>query len=422
MNYYLWTMGCQMNKAESSDIGNYLASLDMQRVNKAADADIAVLNTCVVRQNAEDKVTGMLGYLKGIKAERQEMKIAVTGCFVTEELPLLKRAYPQVNFFFQPGKIEQFKDWVLHEYARQEMRSEKHPGSTVSAYIPIIQGCNNYCSYCIVPYRRGRERSRQPGEILEQAKMLVEVGAREIVLVGQNVNAYGKEMPEQSSLGRLLHSLHGIAELKRIRFLTNHPKDMGPELISAIAALPKVCHHACLPLQAGDDLILKAMNRHYTLADYKSLVGRIRSAIPDMALSTDLIVGFPGESEEQFMNSYRAVEEIRYDAVHVASYSPRAGTSASRELEDNVAADIKMRRLHAIEDLQRDILALSNSNLIGSDVEILVEGKKGGKWYGRTCSDKLVFFNSSGDYLGKLARIRVISATPWALQGEIDDI
>jgi tRNA-2-methylthio-N6-dimethylallyladenosine synthase len=421
MNYYLWTMGCQMNKAESSDIGNYLESLAMQRVNKAADAHIAILNTCVVRQNAEDKVTGMLGYLKGIKAERPDMKIVVTGCFVTEELPALRRAYPQVYFFFQPGEIGQFKDWVLHEYARHEMLIDRRQESAVSAYIPIIQGCNNYCSYCIVPYRRGRERSRKPGEILEQAQALIEGGAREIVLVGQNVNAYGKDLADKSSLGRLLQSLHGIADLKRIRFLTNHPKDMSEELISAIASLPKVCHHACLPLQAGDDLILKAMNRHYTVVDYKALIDRIRSAIPDMALSTDLIVGFPGESEEQFMNSYHAVEGIRFDAVHVASYSPRTGTAASREFEDNVDIDIKKRRLHAIEDLQRDILAQSNSRLVDTDVEILVEGQKGGKWYGRTYSDKLVFFNNDSNHMGKLVSVRVSSATPWALQGDISN-
>jgi tRNA-2-methylthio-N6-dimethylallyladenosine synthase len=419
MNYYLWTMGCQMNKAESSDIGNYLESLAMQRVNKAADADIAVLNTCVVRQNAEDKVTGMLGYLKGIKAARPGLKIAVTGCFVSEELPLLRRSYSHVNFFFQPGEIGQFKEWVLQEYTRHEMLAGIRPDSAVSAYIPIIQGCNNYCSYCIVPYRRGRERSRSPGEILEQAGFLVEGGAREITLVGQNVNAYGKDLDEKSSLGRLLYSMHEIEGLKRIRFLTNHPKDMSPELIDAIASLPKVCHHACLPLQAGDDTILKAMNRHYTLADYKALVKRVRSAIPGMALSTDLIVGFPGESEEQFMNSYHAVEEIHFEAVHVASYSTRSGTTASREFIDDVESDVKMQRLHAIEDLQRDILTAANGRLVGTEVEILVEGRKGGKWYGRTYSDKLVFFPGDGDYLGKLVNVRVNSATPWSLQGDI---
>ena len=420
MNYYIWTMGCQMNKAESSGIGNYLESLDMQRVNKAADADIAVLNTCVVRQNAEDKVTGMLGYLKGIKAEHPSMKIAVTGCFVTEDLPLLNRAYPHINLFFQPGEIVQFKDWVLHEYTRHELVTEKNGPSTVTAYIPIIQGCNNYCSYCIVPYRRGRERSRKPQEILRQSETLVTRGARELTLVGQNVNAFGKDLEDKYSLAQLLHLLHNITDLKRIRFLTNHPKDMSVELIGAIAELPKVCHHACLPLQAGDDSVLKAMNRHYTVADYRALVERIRSAIPDMALSTDIIVGFPGESEEQFQNTYRTLAEIGFVAIHVAAYSTRSGTSASREYEDNVDHEVKMQRLHAIENLQRDTLAAANSKLVGTDVEILVEGQKGRKWYGRSYSDKLVFFSSPDDYLGKLVKVSIANATPWALQGDIN--
>jgi len=419
MNYYIWTMGCQMNKAESSDIGNYLESLDMQRVNKAGDADIAVLNTCVVRQNAEDKVTGMLGYLKGIKAEHPGMKIAVTGCFVTGDMPVLKRAYPHVDLFFQPGETGQFQDWILHEYTCQKILQDKGRSVQVSAYIPIIQGCNNFCSYCIVPYRRGRERSRRPEVIMEQAGKLAAEGAREITLVGQNVNAYGKDLEDKSSLARLLVSLHGISGIKRIRFLTNHPKDMSSELIDAIASLHKVCHHACLPLQSGDDGILKAMNRHYTRADYKGLVGKIRSAINDMALSTDIIVGFPGETDEQFRNTYRAIEEIQFVAVHVAAYSTRSGTSASRIYEDNIGRDVKIQRLHAIEDLQRDILTASNNRLVNTDAEILVEGQKGGKWYGRTYSDKLVFFPDPGDFMGKIVNVRVKTATPWALQGNI---
>lgn len=411
-------MGCQMNKAESSDIGNFLESIDMQRVNTAAEADIAILNTCVVRQNAEDKVTGMLGYLKGIRADHPEMKIVVTGCFVTDDLPAIKRTYPHVNLFFQPGDIGQFQEWAMREYA-QQTRRERKTVSPVSVYIPIIQGCNNFCSYCIVPYRRGREKSRRPEEILAQAEKLVSNGAREVTLVGQNVNTYGRDLEKKSSLADLLVRLHQTNGIERIRFLTNHPKDMSDELIETVAALPKVCHHACLPLQAGDDVILKAMNRHYTAADYRKLVDRIRYRINDMALSTDIIVGFPGETDEQFRNTYRAIEEIQFTAVHVAAYSPRTGTAASRDYVDDVEHEVKLQRLHAIEDLQRDILTASNCKLIDTNAEILVEGQKNGKWFGRTYSDKLVFFADNGNYMGQLVNVKVKTATAWALQGEL---
>jgi len=419
MKYYIWTIGCQMNKAESAEIGDFLDSLGMQRVIAAKEADIAVLNTCVVRQNAEDRVAGMLGYLKGIKPGHNRMRIVVTGCFVTAEIPDLRRAYPQVDLFFQPGEIRQFQEWVLHEDISTERHQIAKNDFPVSAYIPIIQGCNNFCSYCIVPYRRGKERSYNSEKIVARARELVAGGTKEITLVGQNVNAYGKDLDNQENLGQLLQLIHDIDGIERIRFLTNHPKDMSNDLIQAIADLPKVCHHICLPLQAGDDLILKAMNRNYTVDDYKNLISQIRSAIPDMALSTDIIVGFPGESEDQFLNTYRAIEEIRFTAVHVAAYSPRTGTLASRIYKDDVPASDKLRRLHAIEDLQRNILAEENNGLVNTDVEVLVEGQKDGKWYGRAYSDKLVFFPGSGDLMGQTIHVRLTSASPWALQGII---
>lgn len=422
MNYYIWTMGCQMNKAESSDIAEHLDSLSMQPVKQAREADLAVLNTCVVRQNAEDKVTGMLGYLKGLKAENPSLRIAVTGCFVTSDMEDMNKRYPHVDHFFLPGELEDFKGWIYQVYKKSEARAGYCSRSGVNAYLPIIQGCNNFCTYCIVPYRRGRERSRKPAEILEQASRLLDNGAREITLVGQNVNTYGKDLPEKSSLAELLHELEKIDGLKRIRFLTNHPKDMGHDLIQAIAVLPKVCHHACLPLQAGDNVILNAMNRHYTLEDYRSLVGRIRSAVPDMALSTDIIVGFPGETEQQYRNTFNAIRDIRFDAVHVAAYSTRSGTSASRDLQDDVESEVKLRRLHEIENLEKEILTGINTALIGKEVEVLVEGRKGGKWYGRTGSDKLVFFEDQQGQTGQLVRVRVTSATAWSLQGELDKV
>jgi len=409
-----------MNRAESSEIGNYLQSLGLEQVRTAREADMVILNTCVVRQNAEDKVIGMLGYLKGIKREKPDMRIALTGCFIDSDISQLKTQYPYVNHFFKPGDRINFEDWMCSEAIDSSMRNLNvtiHSTAPVSGYIPIIQGCNNYCSYCIVPYRRGPERSRPPDEILNQAAELVANGAREIVLLGQNVNAYGKDLDPSTDLASLLHQLNELRGLIRIRFLTNHPKDMNHELIKAMLSLNKVCHHICLPLQAGDDQILKSMNRHYTLDDYRSLVNRILDSIPDIALSTDIIVGFPGESESQYFNTYKAIADIHFDVVHVAAYSPRTGTFASKYLPDDVPYDIKLQRLHDIEDLQTTILSKINQKQIGDTVEILVEGKKSLKWYGRTNSDKLVFFTDPSDHKGKIVKVNVESASPWALQG-----
>jgi len=411
-----------MNRAESSEICGYMQSLGMERVKTAREADIVILNTCVVRQNAEDKVIGMLGYLKGIKKDRPHMRIALTGCFVDSDIPQLNRQFPHINCFFKPGEQNDFHDWLCREAIDS---AERIPAANVSlpapvsAYIPIIQGCNNYCSYCIVPYRRGPERSRPPGDIMYQALKLVEQGAREIVLLGQNVNAYGKDLSPQTDLAALLHKLDNLDGLLRIRFLTNHPKDMSPDLINAMLSLKKVCHHICLPLQAGDDHILRSMNRHYTFDDYRMLVDRIRHAISDIALSTDVIVGFPGESEEQYSNTYTAINEIRFDVVHVATYSPRAGTLASKQLHDDVPYDTKLRRLREIEGLQARVLSDTNQKHVGKSVEILVEGKKGQKWYGRTYSDKLVFFEDDADCKSTLVEINVKSTSPWALQGTL---
>ncbi|RPJ57015.1 MAG: tRNA (N6-isopentenyl adenosine(37)-C2)-methylthiotransferase MiaB, partial [Dehalococcoidia bacterium] len=416
---YIWTIGCQMNRAESSEIGSYLASLGISRVNTAREADIVILNTCVVRQNAEDKVIGMLGYLKGIKKDKPDMRIALTGCFVDSDIQQLSKNYPHINHFFRPGENRDFEDWICLETidAGGDPSSIFKSPTPVSVFIPIIQGCNNYCSYCIVPYRRGRERSRPTNEILNIASELVENGAREIVLLGQNVNAYGKDLDPKTDLASLLSGLNDIDDLKRIRFLTNHPKDMGPDLIAAMASLRKVCHHVCLPLQAGDDQILRSMNRHYTVHDYRLLVERLRSAMPDIALSTDIIVGFPGESEAHYLNTHQAINDVQFDVVHVAAYSPRTGTLASEKLIDDVPYDEKLRRLHDLENLQTAILSRINQKLIGTVVEILVEGKKGTKWYGRTYSDKLCFYEDSNDQTGMLVNIKVTSSSPWALQG-----
>jgi len=422
MKYYVWTIGCQMNRAESLEMANLLNRSGFEQVKNARQADIAVLNTCVVRQNAENKVTGMLGYMKGIKTLNPALRIVVTGCFVESETAALKKAFPYVDYFFPAGMSGQFEDWLAGQSLTRNSHSSislTPAGNPVVTYIPVIQGCNNYCSYCIVPYRRGREKSRPPSEILNEAADAIANGAREIILLGQNVNAYGHDLVGDIDLCSLIYQLHNLPGLLRIRFLTNHPKDMSSSLIEAMASLPKVCHHVCLPLQAGDDRILQAMNRNYSFDQYRSLVHAMRNQVPDIAISTDLIVGFPGETHEQFLNSVRAIEEIRFDVVHTAAYSPRSGTKADLEFTDDVAGETKMQRLHHIESLQEAIVSEINSVLIGTDLEILVEGKKGAKWYGRTYSDKLVFFTDCRDLSGAMLRVRITSASPWALQGEV---
>lgn len=419
MNYYIWNIGCQMNKAESAEIADYLSSMGMSKVQQARDADIAILNTCVVRQNAEDKVISTLNYLKGFKSAKSLTFIAVSGCFVTENISKLKLRFPMVDFFFKPGDVASFKNWISINIRSHMTTPSMHRLSSVSSYIPIIQGCNNFCSYCIVPYRRGREKSSQPDEILSKANSLVASGVREITLLGQNVNSYGIDLSEKSNLSDLIHTLHKISDLKRIRFLTNHPKDMSGDLIKTIAELPKICHHLCLPLQAGDDEILKAMNRHYSLSDYVSLIEKIRKSVPDIALSTDIIVGFPGESDEQFNNTYEAIRKIGFESVHVAAYSTREGTAASVKYTDSVPQSIKLQRMHIIEKFQKEFSQQRNNKLLGTDVSVLVEGQKDGKWFGRTGSDKLVFFTSADNLMGKLVNVKITFCTPWSLQGDV---
>ncbi len=411
-----------MNKAESSEIADNLDSRGVEKTDHILEADIVILNTCVVRQHAENKVKSMLGYMKRIQKEKPAQRVVITGCFVEHDIKSLEKKYPLVDLFFAPGDLKSFVSWldsqILLNHSALTSPTIKNR-SPISAYIPIMQGCNNYCSYCIVPYRRGRERSRTPNEILQQAKESVNKGAKEIILLGQNVNSYGKGLLEQADLTTLLAELNTIEGLHRIRFLTNHPKDMNRRLIDAIASLAKVCHHICLPLQSGDDLILERMNRNYSYDQYKSIVDELRVKVPAMSFSTDIIVGFPGETEIQFSNTYNAIREIRYDAVHVAAYSPREQTAASKNYEDDVLYEIKQQRLHQIEQLQKAMLTEINNSLLNSTVEILVEGKKGIKWYGRTYNDKLVFIESGEDLFGELVRVKISTVTPWSLQGSI---
>ncbi len=424
--YSIWTIGCQMNKAESQRIASYLNSAGYHEVKSPREADLIVLNTCVVRQSAEDKVLGMLGQLKGLKREHPDIRILVTGCFVDSHVEDLKKRFPHVDFLFRPGAYPDFLSWLQEQGVSVDQSGQLSADSfrvipstsSPCAYIPIIQGCNNFCSFCIVPYRRGREISRPVEEVVCEAEEMAKRGIKEITLLGQNVDSYGRDLPGHPDLTDLLYRLSEIEGLSRIRFLTNHPKDMSQKLIEAVASLEKVCKYLELPVQSGDDDILKAMRRGYTIEQYRELVRAIKERLPQVSLSTDVIVGFPGETEEQFEHTFSLLTEIRFDVVHVAAYSPRSGTLAWRKYEDDVPRETKKERLKKVEQLQASVAGEINSGYIGKEVEVLVEGNKRGKWYGRTESNKLVFFQDDADCSGQLVKVNIEKTSPWALQGK----
>jgi len=441
-----------MNKAESSEVAACLEQAGYEATESLLDADLIFLNTCVVRQSAERKVTGTLGYLKGI-GRKPGRTIVVSGCFVNSHVDDLYQRFPHVDLFYRPGAITELKSWLVqHSPAvRPEAstgRPSRHPEAIAApssrhpepfaswpkdaggvgqpatptppaAYVPIIQGCNNFCSYCIVPYRRGRETSRPLPEIVAQARALALGGVREITLVGQNVDSYGHDLPDKPDLANLLEALNPIDGLTRLRFLTNHPKDMSDRLIDAMAALDKVCEQINLPAQAGDNIILERMRRGYTIEYYRDLVARIRARVPGIALSTDLIVGFPGETDEQFQHTIDLVRDIRFDNVFVAMYSPRPGTTAARDYPDDVPQEVKTARRQQVEDLQTAIATEINASLEGTALEVLVEGRKGSKWFGRTRTNKLVFFATYQNCLRHLVTVAIIGSSPWSLQGSI---
>ncbi|MDD4859949.1 MAG: MiaB/RimO family radical SAM methylthiotransferase [Dehalococcoidales bacterium] len=411
--YYVWTIGCQMNKAESERLSACFAELGYQPVETPETADLIVLNSCVVRQSAESRVTNKIVSLRTVKKQYPGKILAVTGCLVDSDIPLLKKRYPHVDYFFKAGDNP---PWLANVMSGNSLPVRPAPVT----YVPIMQGCNNFCSYCIVPFRRGRERSRTVSDITCEITELVRRGTREVILVGQNVDSYGHDLPDQPQLADLLTKLNEIDGLFRLRFLTNHPKDMSPRLIEAIAGLEKVCKQINLPVQAGNDEILKLMRRGYTVAQYRRLIAQIRVKIPDIVLSTDIIVGFPTETQAQFQDTVDLLSEIKFATVHVAAYSTRPGTIAARELKDDVPQEIKDERLRTVEKLQEQIGTEINARLLGTTVEVLVEGRSKGKWYGRTRTDKLVFFPDKNERLAQLVNISITKTGPWSLQGKIE--
>ncbi|MHB0876178.1 MAG: tRNA (N6-isopentenyl adenosine(37)-C2)-methylthiotransferase MiaB [Anaerolineae bacterium] len=415
-SYHIWTIGCQMNVSDSRRLAEELTARGYVEADRPDDATVVVLNTCVVRQSAENKVHGYLSSLKRLKQRRPDVLIAVMGCTVgvdgvSEDL---LRRYPHVDLWLPPSH---YRPLLERLPAAGGHATDRLP-TPVARYVTIMQGCNNFCSYCIVPYRRGRERSRSVDEVVAECEALASAGAREVTLLGQNVDSYGQDLPGRPTLAHLLRAVHEVPDLWRLRFLTNHPKDMTQELIDTAAALPKVCEHVELPLQSGSDAVLRSMNRHYTGEQYRDLVRRIRAAMPGVGLATDVIVGFPGETEEQFGDTYALLEEVGFDAVHVACYSPRSGTAAAR-LPDDVPAEEKERRQVMVETLQERVVGERNAALLGREVELLIEEEVRGKWRGRTRTNKLVFVASDQPLAGRLVRARVTWTGPWSMQADV---
>lgn len=424
--YYIWTIGCQMNKADSERLGSALEQLGLRGVREAKDADVMVLNSCVVRQGAEDKVVGNLWGVNPLKKRNPDRVLALMGCMVGPQTAELERRFPDVDLFMRPQEFAPLLELVGE---RKGLDWEGCVGSLapaqpeVTCYVPIIHGCDLMCSFCIIPYRRGRQVSRPVEEIVQEAELLTRRGVREVTVLGQTVDAYGYDLPDKPDLSLLLTRLNDIDGLERIRFLTSHPSYMDDRIIRAVAELPKVCEQINLPIQAGDDEVLRRMRRPYSRDEYRELVGRIRDAVPGVAISTDIIVGFPGETESQYRRTVDLVAELRFDKVHCAAYSPRPGTIADRTLADDVPAEEKQRRMQELDVLQEGIGREINGGLVGRTVETLVEGRKGGKWRGRTRTDKLVFFGdtegAAGDCRGQLVAVEVRQAGAWSLVGEV---
>ncbi|OGO51910.1 MAG: tRNA (N6-isopentenyl adenosine(37)-C2)-methylthiotransferase MiaB [Chloroflexi bacterium RBG_16_68_14] len=439
MRYHIWTVGCQMNKADSQKLAAGLDRLGWSQVARPEEADLVVLNTCSVRDHAEQRAVSKLGTLKKLRGRGKELKIAVMGCLVGLKTDELRRRFPYVDAFARPQQFEPIMEVAGYE----DLGGEFWPTTFAvpegpTAYVPIIHGCDKFCTYCIVPYRRGRERSRTIDDIrMEVAHLAARAcaeqgrrGVREVTLLGQTVEAYGHDLPPDPATGRppdladLLRALHDIEGIERLRFLTSYPKDMTERIIDAVAELPKVCKYFNIPVQSGDNAVLTRMRRGYTIEEYLEKVDLIRRRVPDVAITTDVIVGFCGETEEEFRRTYELVERLEFDKVHVAAYSPRPGTIAYRKLADDVPHEVKMARLHAIEQLEAQISARINSRLLGREVEVLVEGqgKKVGAvrelppQTGRTRQNKLVHFVGDAA-VGQLATVRIERTSPWSLVG-----
>jgi len=438
MKYHIWTSGCQMNVADSQRVASSLETLGYQAVEQPETADVIVLNSCVVRQSAEDKAAGRLYSLKPLKEKHPDLVINLMGCMVgVKGTDHLQKRFPFVDVFSPPSDPGPLVAYLTQNESRDLEVSETEErfalmdsdlvlpiedrDRLVSAFVPVVLGCSHACTFCIIPYRRGVERSRPVGKIVSDVRSLVDQGVKEITLLGQIVDRYGKDIPDGPNLVDLLRVVHEVDGLERIRYLTSHPNWMTDELLDTTANLPKVMPHIEVPVQAGDDQVLENMHRGYTSGDYADLVARIRAHYDGhtlgVSVATDVIVGFPGETDAQFQRTYDLLAELRHDVVHLARYSPRPGTVADRRMPDDVPEEAKWERFRAIETLQEGIAAEINTRYLGSTVDVLFEERVRGRWKGRTATNKLVFVETDSDLRGKIIPVTITWAGPWSMQG-----
>ncbi|MEN6303931.1 MAG: tRNA (N6-isopentenyl adenosine(37)-C2)-methylthiotransferase MiaB [Armatimonadia bacterium] len=444
--YYIDTMGCQMNERDSETIAGVLEGLGLVATQSPDDARVAVLNTCAVREKPEHKVFSRLGELARLKQRRPEMVIAVCGCMAQVGVDEIRKRAPYVDVILGPRNLKALGEAVkqalsapcvtvstdVAECPDEGLPAARTPG--LSAFVNITYGCDNFCAYCIVPYTRGREISRPADDILAEVRGLIADGYREVTLLGQNVNSYHSpsesatvacRSAHQSAIGpsitfaQLLRLVGAVDGLWRLRFTTSHPKDLSEDLLRAIAETPAACEHLHLPIQAGDDVVLQRMCRRYTYAHYKALVDRAREIVPEISVTTDVMAGFPGETEEQFNNTMRAFEEIRFDQAFMFKYSDRPGTRAAK-MSDKVPEKVKQQRLQRLVDLQNHVAREINQGQLGQVFEVLVEGrdeKSPEKMRGRTRQNKLMIFPGDENLIGKLVNVRAEEAYLWGFVG-----
>jgi tRNA-2-methylthio-N6-dimethylallyladenosine synthase len=438
MKYHIWTAGCQMNVADSQRVSSALEELGYSLEPRAEEADVIVLNTCVVRQSAEDKAYGRLNSLIPVKRKRPEVVINLMGCLVgVKGHEKLKERFPQVDVFSPPSDPGPLLAYLTQDESKALEDAETsrrfalmdgnltlplhEQGKLVSAHVPVVLGCSHACTFCIIPYKRGVERSRPVGDIVGEVRSLVSQGVKEITLLGQIVDRYGKDIPDGPNLAQLLRNIHDVDGLERIRFLTSHPNWMSSELLDTVSELPKVMPHMEVPVQAGDDQVLENMRRGYTADDYRRLIAEIRQRIPGASIATDIIVGFPGETEAQFQATYDLLAELKMDVAHLARYSTRTGTVADRRMVDDVPEDEKWRRFRLLEELQEGIAVDIHAQLLGETVAVLFEDKVKNRWRGRTPTNKLVFVETDRDLMGQILPVQISWTGPWSMQARLTD-
>ncbi|MFQ8892969.1 MAG: tRNA (N6-isopentenyl adenosine(37)-C2)-methylthiotransferase MiaB, partial [Clostridium sp.] len=428
---------CQMNEEDSEKMSGMLKSMGYEKTENRDEASIIIFNTCCVRENAENRVYGNLGELKKVKKKNPNLVIGICGCMMQQEgmADKILKTFPYVDIIFGTHNAYKFPEYLnrvktegvqVKEILDKETKIvEGIPidrESSIKAFVTIMYGCNNFCTYCVVPYVRGRERSRKSEDILNEIKDLVSKGYKEVTLLGQNVNSYGKGLEEDINFAKLLRKVNEIEGLERIRFMSSHPKDLTEEVIMAVKECDKVCEQIHLPVQSGSDTMLKVMNRHYTREKYLSLINKIKEEIPECSITTDIIVGFPGESEEDIQNTIDLVKEVKYDSAFTFIYSRRNHTPADK-MENQIPEDIKHERFNRLVEAVNENVIKGNKFYEGKTVEVLVEGTSKNdetKLMGRTRNGRLVNFSGDTSLIGKLINVKIYRAQPFSLLGEIE--